>query len=171
MSYFTYTNSQMNNTDMVAVFNLSPGDLDTSRCTNFDYAFHKGSHWGVIDTTAASSLDRVFYQNSWLHTIDEMIFKESQTYTTYVFYGCSKLVNIKASGTIATTISFSYCPLSVESAKSIINILKNYAGTDNEYTYKLTFKSTVWTALNEAEAPPTGDTWQEYVQTLGWLYA
>ena len=77
---------------------------------------------------------------------------------------------ILADGTIGKSIEFPHSPLTIDSCKSIINALKNYADTDYKLQYKLTLKNTVWEALNSAEAPPSGNTWQEYVQSLGWLY-
>lgn len=143
--------------------------LDTSACTDFQYAFHSGTHWGVIDSTGTTNLNyQVFFNNSMLHTIDELIVKETTTFGATTFQGCSALANLKITGTIGKTITLSACPLTVESAKSVINALYNYAGTTDELKYKLTLKSTVWTALNNAETPPTGDTWQDYVVSLGW---
>lgn len=169
---FIYINWWCENIDFVEWFNELGVTLDTSKCTDFQYAFCNGKRFGVIDTTATTNLStQVFWNNTKLTTIDELIVKETTAYGALTFQSCSKLANLKITGTIGKTITLSACPLTVESAKSVIRALKNYAGTDEELTCKITLKSTVWDALNEAEAPPSGETWKEYVQTLGWQCA
>ena len=120
-------------------------------------------------------LQKTFYFASRLHTIEKIILSDhtdgGSTSFNNTFYGASKLENIRFEGAINRDINFSSCPLSVESCKNIIEHLYNFAGTTSELKYKLTLKSTCWTALNEAEAPPTGETWQDYVNSLGWNYA
>lgn len=166
---FLYNATNLNDVDFVELFKKQGITFDTSQCTNFQYSLMRGTHWGVIDTTAANGLNtQVFFNANKLHTIDELIVKETTTYGAYTFQGCSALANLKIGGTIGKTLPMSACPLTVESAKSVINALKNYAGTDEALTYKLTLKGSVWTALNEAEVPPSGDTWQDYVSSLGW---
>ena len=172
MYMFTYNANNLSSFDWVAMFEQQGIVLDTSNCTEFTYAFLRGSHWGVIDTTKTTNLNvQMFFYANMLHTIDELIVKETTIYGTNTFVGTTALKNLKISGTIGRTITLAQSPLTVESAKSVINALKNYAGTDNALKYKLTLKSTVWDALNEAEAPPVGDTWQDYVSSLGWNYA
>lgn len=172
MYMFTYQNYGLGGVDFVEWFKELGVSLDTSRCASFQYAFFRGKRYGVIDTTATTILNvQVFWGNKSLTTIDELIVKETTQYSSLTFENTPALANIKISGTIGRSFTMSSSPLNVKSAKSVINALKNYAGTDKELTYKLTLKSTVWTALNNAETPPTGDTWQEYVQSLGWLYA
>ena len=120
-------------------------------------------------------LQKTFYSASYLHTIEKIILSEhtdgGTTSFTNTFQYATRLENIRFEGAINSDINFSSCPLSVESCKNIIEHLYNYAGTTKELKYKLTLKNTCWTALNEAEAPPVGDTWQDYVSSLGWNYA
>lgn len=120
-------------------------------------------------------LQKTFCNASRLHTIEKIILSEhtdgGSTSFNNTFYQASKLENIIFEGAINRDINFSSCPLSVESCKNIIEHLYNFAGTTKELTYKLTLKSACWDALNEAEVPPTGETWQDYVYSLGWNYA
>lgn len=125
------------------------------------------------------TLKNTFYNAYNLHTIGKIILLpeasnigiDNGAEFNNTFYGATKLQNIQFENFIKKSISFSSCPLSVESCKNIIEHLYNFAGTTNELKYKLTLKSTCWTALNETEAPPSGETWQEYVTSLGWNYA
>jgi hypothetical protein len=88
-----------------------------------------------------------------------------------MFGQCSALEDIEfVANTIPVTISFQYSRLlTVYSAKSIINALVNYAGTDKEGTYTLTFHADTWTKLNTEAPREDGLTWQDYVtQQKGW---
>ena len=114
-------------------------------------------------------LDYTFGHSIYLHTIDGLRVSATATFPN-TFNNNNSLKNITIYGTIGTSIDFRWSPLTVKSCKSIINALKNYAGTSKALSNKLTLKSECWTALNEAETPPSGNTWQEYVQSLGWLY-
>ena len=54
-----------------------------------------------------------------------------------------------------------------------IKKLKNYIGTEEEYTYYFKIHATVWTNVEDTtaedyEAPPSSDTWKTYVQELGY---
>lgn len=128
-------------------------------------------------TRGNTAFTKTFYYADYTHTIEKIILEDNNDITssyvtfTNTFAGMSRLANITFEGPIRRDISFSSSPLTVESAKNIIEHLENYTGTTKELTYKLTLKSTVWTALNNAEAPPSGETWQEYVTSLGWNYA
>jgi len=84
------------------------------------------------------------------------------------FLNCSSLKNITFEGVIGRGFDVSYSPLSVDSMKSIISHLKNYAGTANEYKYTVKFKGDCWTALEAESTAPDGGTWKNYVETLGW---
>lgn len=89
----------------------------------------------------------------------------SQTFT-----GCSKLREITIAGSIDVSFNISATAvLSVASAKSIIEHLTNYAGTDNEYTNTLKLNDAVWAALEaEGNTAPHGGTWEDYVTELCW---
>jgi hypothetical protein len=130
----------------------------------------------VIDITniTEGSADFAFYGGYVtlkLKRINRLIIGENTRLTDTMFGYASELNYIGFEGVIAKTITLSYSPLIAESAKKLIMCLKNYADTDYELQYRLTLKSTVWEALNSAEAPPSGNTWQDYVYSLGWNYA
>jgi hypothetical protein len=121
-----------------------------------------------IDMSSCKDGNSYTFYSSSLKSIDELVVNENVVFDSTTFGNASSLTNLKISGVIGKSLSLSSSPLSVESAKSVINALKNYAGTSNNLKYKLALKPTVWTALNNAEAPPSGDTWQLYVNSLGW---
>jgi hypothetical protein len=52
--------------------------------------------------------------------------------------------------------------------KNIISCLNNYSGTSNEYTYRVVFTDDCWAALEADSIAPTGTTWADYVNSLGW---
>jgi hypothetical protein len=85
------------------------------------------------------------------------------------FTRCDSLEDIIVEGTIGVSVSFQYSPLNVASMKSIITALKDYSGTDKEFTYTLTLKSDCWTALEaEGATAPDGMTWTEYIDSKCW---
>lgn len=76
-----------------------------------------------------------FYQTFWyctnLITIDELYFTDSTNSSSYVFFGCSKLENIKFSGVFKRRgLDLHFCTkLTHDSIISLINILYDYSGT------------------------------------------
>ena len=86
---------------------------------------------------------------------------------------CSALRNLTVNCTIkryaGTNLSLKSCPLTLESAKSVISALYDYSGTDEEFAYSLTL-STDTIALLEAEGTtaPGGLTWVDYANSKGW---
>lgn len=162
-------------TDLAGILAERGLTLDVARSTWATQMFmsSKITHIPPIDIRkmeSAESYGYMFYSQS-IKTIDKLITADNIAYATTLFGIAYSLKNLTIEGVIGKSLSISASPLTVESAKSVINALKNYAGTDKELTYKLTLKSTVWTALNNAEAPPNGATWKEYVQSLGWQCA
>lgn len=87
-----------------------------------------------------------------------------------VFDNCVALENIVIEGTLGRSINMQWSTkLTVESALSIINSLKDYTGTDKFGTYTLTFADEVWVRL-ETVTPPDGYTsWRSYTESKGWL--
>ena len=162
-------------TDLAGLLDSRGLTFDTSRVTWSNQMFMHSSitHIPTINMSKSagdSANNYMFYSQS-IHTIDKIVMAETVAYGAQIFGLATGLKNLTIEGVIGRTLSISSSPLTVESAKSVINALKNYAGTDKELTYKLTLNSTVWTALNNAETPPSGETWKEYVQTLGWQCA
>ena len=99
----------------------------------------------------------------------EIKFGENITTATGAFNACANLKTLNASGVIAISLSFSACPLTAESAISIINCLKNYAGTENEFAHTITLHANTKTTLDALGAvSPNGNTWLEYANDKGW---
>lgn len=150
--------------------------LDFSNCIAFPWAFYGASFTriGVVDMRKVSSrkdADNVFRAAaaSKLHTIDKLIVSETYPIGTSSFVGCKALANITIEGLITGNFNIPVSPLTTESMKSIITHLKNYAGTDKEFTYAITFLSACWEALDaEGATSPNGNTWREYINDLGW---
>ena len=83
--------------------------------------------------------------------------------------GCSSLTTIIIDATFVSSVTFSACPLDIDSAKRIINCLEDYSGTENEYKNKVTFSSTTLSYLSAEGATAPGDiTWTEYAKQKGW---
>lgn len=95
---------------------------------------------------------------------------DENTQFSGTFREAYSLTDINIQGTINKNIEIQYSPLTAKSAKSIINALKDFTGTDHEYTRYLYFHSSVWTLLDaEGNAAPDGNTWRQYVNTtLKW---
>lgn len=100
-------------------------------------------------------------------TIRELTVSETSTLTD-AFLGLSKLQNLTIGGVIGKSISIPSSVLTLESAKSVIMHLKNYAGTDNEFVYTVTFHANVWALLDADDTAPNGLTWREYINSIGW---
>ncbi len=90
-------------------------------------------------SSTATALTRVFQDARYLVTIDELIIREDGTNTfPQTFNGCTALENVKFTGVIGSSINFSNSPLTAASMKSIVKHLKDFRGTDNEYSCTLT---------------------------------
>lgn len=122
---------------------------------------------GVV-STEGSQPTQMFYNASNLSFIERFIVFSDSTGFSSTFYGCTKLEEIRIEGVIGQSISFSNSPLSVASMKNIIEHLKNFSGTGQAYSKKLTFTSTCWDALEADGVAPDGGTWKNYVYNLGW---
>lgn len=124
--------------------------------------------------TQNSLIDRVFIGCQHLVTIDKIILPEEKYIPSFnnLFGDCSKLKNIAFEGIIPQSISFSGCPLTVESLKSIISCLKDYTGTTSEHTYTVTFKTSAFNALEAegttAEYNGAACTWAELIDNKKW---
>lgn len=162
--------------DLVEICKNQNIELDFSNCSMFAWAFYatKFTRLGVIDMSKASSAknaDNVFRvaSGAYLTTIDKLIVPEKYSLGTSSFQGCSQLTNITIEGIIIGNFTISSSPLTTESMKSIITHLADYSGTDKEFTYSVTFKSTCWEALDaEGTTSPNENTWREYINDLGW---
>ena len=125
-----------------------------------------------IDTSQNENLTNGFLGMEALETIDGTPLDFSScTGLNQPFRNCAALVNVKVvENTIKISFSINYSKnLSVESAKSIILGLANYAGTDKELTYTVSFSSETKAALEaEGNTAPDGNTWVLYACNKGW---
>lgn len=149
-------------------------DIDFTNNTSFSNFARQGMviRFGVMNFTGCNSAQSyTFYDCAFLETIEKMIFKNDGT-TNFTsssnFQGCYQLKNITVEGVIGLSIDFTWSPLTVESMKSVINALKNYSETDKEHSYSVKFKDDCWAALEADSTAPNGDTWKNYVFSLGW---
>lgn len=149
--------------------------LDTSKASNMILAF--GNMWylevvppiDVSSATASNSASGLFSSDTKLHTIRKLTVAENVEFTNF-FASCESLKNIIVEGVIGRSISFLSSPLTVESMKSIITHLKNYAGTSNAGTYILTLKDECKTAMANLGAIPefNNKTYDAYITDIGW---
>ena len=144
--------------------------LDTSKVSSFGYMFQSSMLARVPElnmsmATSATSMFGYFGGT----TIDKLIPTETCSWGSS-FQGATKLVNIAFEGVIGQDINFQWSPLSVDSMKSVIAHLKNYAGTADAGKKTVKFTDACWTALEADSVAPDGNTWRDYVETtLGWL--
>ena len=144
---------------------------------NLFYANYIITRIPPISFEKCTNISATFYGCTSLETIEKLIFKADGTNTIdTVSYnlpfggGCKKLKYIEIEGVIGCSISFRESPLTLESATSVLNHLKNYAGTSEAFVYSVTFSSDTMTALNNAGAIFNGMNWGDYLDSIGWGY-
>lgn len=144
--------------------------LDTSRTWYFEGMFQNChcTRLPIVNMGNAKSANYMF-MSSLAVTIDKIIVNETCTWSNS-FTNAKNLANITVEGILGQDINFSWSPLSVESMKSVITHLKNYAGTADAGKKTVKFTDACWTALEADSVAPDGNTWRDYVETtLGWL--
>lgn len=148
--------------------------LDTSDCTNFQYAFLSATNvrgdFGTFDIRKNTTVNGMF--TSCAAAADpakiRLIVDENTNLEGMFSGGSIKWLYID--GTIGKSFNLSSLGLDTECAKLIIETnLKNLIGTDLEGTRSFKLHPNVWAALNADSAAPNGGTWEEYVtDALGW---
>lgn len=120
-------------------------------------------------TELTEELNNTFSWCNKLHTIDGIKTTDTVKFTQ-TFVSSPNLANVRFSGTIGQNIDFSDNPLTPASMKSVISCLKDYANTENDGKYTVSFSDACWTALAQTgEWPPIPVSWKEYVMVyLGW---
>lgn len=144
--------------------------IDFSNVKEFIGTFMGGpQRIGVVNCSSATSINQIFSYGG-VSYIEKLILNENCTTYNQPFANCTRLTDITIEGVLSATVSFQWCPLTAESAKSVINCLKNYAGTSEANTKKITFSATTWGYLDaEGENTDVGTNWREYIQTSkGW---
>ena len=150
--------------------------LDISENGNYGEVFN-GSAVTVLPEleygASAWSIWRTFADCTALHTIRKLTFHEaidpSRGFVD-IFTNDTSLANIEFAGVLKGNINFQWCPLTLESAKSLISILKDYSGTATAGTKTVTFSSTTVALLDEAGAIFNGMNWDDYLDSIGWIY-
>ena len=149
----------------------------TKNCKNFracfqwcsSYANHK-MEVNFSDTSAGENMAGMFYDGI-KHACTKIsnLDLSSATNVTSMFYMAKNLTELTMRGVIKISLSFSDSPLTAESAKSVINALADYSGTDNEFAYSVTFSSITLSLLEEEGATaPNNMTWLEYALSKCW---
>lgn len=120
-----------------------------------------------VDISGANQYFYLFHSASSIITIRKLKIAETQRFTDE-FTNAVALKNITVEGTIGRSFYIHYSPLTVESMKSIISCLKDYANTDSEFAYTVKFSDACWAALEASGGAPYGGTWEGYVNSLAW---
>lgn len=144
-------------------------DLDTSLSTTFAYMnnFSKISAFGTIDTTSSSSVESVFYNATYLHTVEKFILKEdgSQTAGAGVFLSCKELVDIEIQGKWGKSVSAGgSTKLSKNSIYSFVNALLETA-TGQTLTLSKAAVNKAFETSEGANDGSTSDEWNTLIAT------
>ena len=125
---------------------------------------------GVLDVSSCTQLTYLLWRALKLVNVDKVILSSdgNATFATTSFQSCGALKEIRFEGVIGQDINFSACPLSVASMKNIISHLMDLNGTGNEFTKLVKFSNACWNALEADSTAPSGSTWKDYVNSLGW---
>lgn len=159
--------------DLVARLSEKNLKIDFSKCAEISYFTERGDFTTLpeMDVRTLSTLKFFIYYCQKLVSIEKVILKDdgSQTFANTSFGYNEKLKQVIFEGCIGSDFSIAQSPLNAESGKSIINCLKDYSGTDKEFTYTLSLSSTAKANLEaEGNTAPNGLTWLEYAQAKGW---
>lgn len=129
-------------TDLVAALERQGVVLDTSNATNMNSAFstmYKTTRLPAIDASKCTNTMNMFYASTGIKWIEKFILSETTTITNTgnTFAGANALEHIIFEGVIWQSFKISWCPLDHESIMSILNCLKDYAGSGTTYTVTL----------------------------------
>ena len=149
--------------------------LDLSELTSSTNEFYmtRFTKLPVLNFSGCASMANTF--DYFIGTEIKLILSESgETTFSSVFRRCSSLTTFAIeSGVIGRSISFSDCTkLNATSIKNIVEHLKDYAGTDKEFSYTLTIPSGAFASLEAegttAEYNGVACTWAEYIDNKKW---
>ena len=176
-SYFLYASGvQADPIDLIA---LEEDGLiiDFSQCTKIEAAFSQSLCLATVGTVDLSSMtgivNSLFSLSRFITKIKLLKLHEGITSYPSMFKNCDRLEEIAIDGVISADLDFKSSPLNMASLKSIITHLKNYKGTEKEWTYTLTLSSESKTLLDNAgTTSPNNTTWEIYItESLGWNLA
>lgn len=148
-------------------------DFDTSLSTNFHQMFNQAAieYIGVIDLTSATNISYAFNGNQ-LVSIEKVVLPVNAALDMSTgFNSCPALRDVEFEGLFPNSnVKFTNSgDLTVDSMKSIISCLRNYGGTNNEFSFQFKLSDNAWERLEASGVSPIGTTWKEYVDDLGWL--
>ena len=147
--------------------------LDVLNSTHNGYMFYgaKTRAVPVIDLSRGKKCDYFFYNCTNLVTVRKIKYASngSQDHTNS-FTNCTELEHLIVEGKIGQTYNLQHSSkLTLESAKSVLSALVNYAGTANELTYSVYLHDNVWELLETDGATSPNETmWRDYVAAIGW---
>lgn len=171
---YTADKTKCLNGDLVELLEKAGVTLDFSEATT-GYQCFSGSNFtrlGIIDFRKHTYSHTIFFSGcKYLEKID-MFYPPQVAVTGHNndFHDCKALKHLTIGADIWRTINLKSSPLTLESAISVVTHLKDYSGTENEFTYTVTFSTTTWGYLDaEGEtASPNGNSWREYINDKGW---
>ncbi len=137
-----------------------------SNCTNLEEINIKDFKVGRFES--------MFYKCEKLKTITNLTFSTLYYDSSgYAFHYCYALENVGFAGVIRAPMNLSHSSkLTIESLKSLITHLFNWAEQGTTKTYTLTLSSASKQLLEaEGATSPNGNTWAEYITDLGWTLA
>lgn len=152
--------------------------LDTSQMKNLAMSFYQqsadneqGVYYVEIDVSSLTRMSDTFNYNKPLKTVILKNIPETCDFTGG-FTGCEGITDFTVSGTIGgTTLNLQNAyKLTLESAKHIMQHLKNHSGTDKANTCTVRFSTNVWTLLDaDGNTAPGNVSWSQYLTDIGWL--
>ncbi len=162
------------NCDLADLLNKCGVKLDTSNATNVVGMFQYSRIYRIpeLDLRKATNLESLI-RSDYVETVDKIILNDiGNQYFAIAFIDSTALKNIEFEGVIGQDMDFKVCPLSVASFKNIIEHLKDYNGTADEYKKTLTVKTSAFNAIEAegatAEYNGTACTWAELIGFKKW---
>lgn len=154
---------------------VTDNSVDTGGCASAMSYCPNLRKVGTLDISHAG-VRSMFNTSQNLHTIKRLIVTED-TYFHFTFDLCDSLQTVIFEGTIGNPNGVTndgglrlHCSplLSADSARSIMECLKDYSGTDEEYKYSVKLHAEAWQRLESTYQSPNGGTWKEYAVDKGW---
>ena len=163
-------------TNLKALLENAGVTLDTSGAKDLWYLAreNKITHLPTIVARAETNLRFIWSWCDTLEYVEKFVINASKAVQTTGNYpgmiiNGRKCWHFIVEGTIYGHTEARSQPFNLESALSFINALENYAGTEDEFKFTLTFSPTTWGYLDaEGKASPNGNSWREYINDLGW---
>jgi hypothetical protein len=151
--------------------------FDTSGATRLNGTFNNSLVGRIppLDLSNCTSLTQTFNSMHNPSTYPQFVTKEivlnnvrDDCVFDRTFNSASAVESIVITGTIGQSVNFQWSPLTLESAKSVINHLANLAGTADAGTKSITFSGTTRALLDEAGEIFNGMAWRQYLLSIGW---